>query len=32
VTGQSYTSQWIRVVDQQSREGWIFNTLVTSRR
>jgi len=32
VTGQSYTSQWIRVVDQQSREGWIFNNLVTSRR
>ena len=32
VTGQSYTSQWIRVVDQQSREGWIFNSLVTSRR
>jgi hypothetical protein len=32
VTGQSYTSQWIRVVDQQSREGWIFSTLVTSRR
>jgi hypothetical protein len=32
VTGQSYTSQWIRVVDQQRREGWIFNTLVTSRR
>ncbi|MGE0157917.1 MAG: SH3 domain-containing protein [Gemmatimonadales bacterium] len=32
VTGQSYTSQWIRVVDAQSREGWIFNTLVTSRR
>ena len=31
VTGQSYTSQWIRVVDQQAREGWIFNTLVTSR-
>jgi SH3-like domain-containing protein len=31
VTGQSYTSQWIRVVDGQSREGWIFNTLVTSR-
>jgi hypothetical protein len=32
VTGQTYASQWIRVVDQQSREGWIFNTLVTSRR
>jgi hypothetical protein len=32
VTGQSYTSQWVRVVDAQNREGWIFNTLVTSRR
>jgi hypothetical protein len=32
LTGQSYTSQWIRVVDPQSREGWIFNNLVTSRR
>jgi hypothetical protein len=31
VVGQSYTSQWVRVVDEQSREGWIFNTLVTSR-
>jgi hypothetical protein len=31
VTGQSYTSQWIRVVDQQNREGWVFNTLVTNR-
>jgi hypothetical protein len=31
VTGQSYTSQWIRVVDDQRREGWIFNTLLTSR-
>jgi len=31
VTGQSYTSQWVRIVDDQRREGWIFNTLVTSR-
>jgi hypothetical protein len=31
VTGQSYTSQWIRVVDGQRREGWIFNNLLTSR-
>ncbi len=31
VTGQSYTSQWVRVVDEQRREGWIFNTLLTSR-
>ena len=31
VTGQSYASQWVRIVDDQRREGWIFNTLVTSR-
>ena len=27
--GQSYTSQWVRVVDPEGREGWIFNSLVT---
>lgn len=31
VVGQSYTSQWMRVVDADGREGWIFHTLVTSR-
>ena len=31
VTGQSHTSQWVRIVDQDGREGWIFHTLVTSR-
>ena len=31
LVGQSYTSQWIRVVDAEGREGWIFNTLVTGR-
>jgi hypothetical protein len=31
LTGQSRTSQWVRVVDGQGREGWIFHTLVTSR-
>ncbi len=31
VTGQSYTSQWVRVVDAQNRQGWIFSNLVTSR-
>lgn len=31
LTGQSRTSQWVRVVDDQDREGWIFHTLVTSR-
>jgi hypothetical protein len=30
VTGQSYTSQWVRVVDAQSRQGWIFSNLVTN--
>ena len=31
VVGQSYTSQWVRIVDDGGREGWIFHTLVTSR-
>lgn len=31
LTGQSRTSQWVRVVDGQGRAGWIFHTLVTSR-
>jgi len=31
VVGQSYTSQWVRVVDEGGREGWIFHTLVTGR-
>jgi TolA-binding protein len=31
VTGQSYTSQWVRIVDDQRREGWIFSNLLTSR-
>ncbi|MGD2046556.1 MAG: SH3 domain-containing protein [Gemmatimonadota bacterium] len=30
LTGQSRTSQWVRVVDEQGRRGWIFHTLVTS--
>lgn len=30
LTGQSYTSQWVRIVDATGRQGWIFNTLVTS--
>jgi len=29
LVGQSYTSQWVRVLDEQGREGWIFHTLVT---
>jgi hypothetical protein len=31
VVGQSYTSQWVRVVDDGGREGWIFHTLLSSR-
>jgi hypothetical protein len=31
LVGQSYTSQWVRVVDDGGREGWIFHTLVSSR-
>ena len=31
VVGQAYTSQWVRVVDDGGREGWIFHTLVSSR-
>lgn len=28
VIGQSYTSEWVRIVDPDGREGWIFHTLV----
>jgi hypothetical protein len=28
LTGQSHTNQWVRIVDGQGREGWIFHTLV----
>jgi hypothetical protein len=31
LVGHSYTSQWMRVVDAEGRQGWIFHTLVTSR-
>lgn len=31
LTGQSHTSQWVRVTDEEGREGWIFHTLVSSR-
>ena len=31
LVGQSYTSQWVRVVDDGGREGWVFHTLVSSR-
>ena len=29
--GQSYTSQWVRVVDDEDREGWVYHNLVTGR-
>ncbi len=31
LVGQSYTSQWVHVVDDEGREGWVFHTLVTGR-
>jgi hypothetical protein len=31
LVGQSYTSQWVRIVDPEGREGWIFNSLVAGR-
>lgn len=31
VVGQSYTSEWVRVVREDGSEGWIFHTLVTAR-
>lgn len=31
VLGQSHTSQWVRVVDEQARDGWIFHTLLAGR-
>ncbi|MDH5588549.1 MAG: SH3 domain-containing protein [Gemmatimonadota bacterium] len=31
VAGQSYTAQWVRIVDEQGREGWIYQSLVRSR-
>lgn len=32
LTGQSYTNEWVRVVDDRGREGWIFHTLVAAPR
>lgn len=29
--GQSYTSEWVRVIRDDGSEGWIFHTLVTGR-
>lgn len=30
VVGQSYTDEWVRIEDDQGREGWIFHTLVVA--
>ena len=29
VVGHSYTEQWVRINDDQGRDGWIFHALVT---
>lgn len=31
VVGQSYTDEWVRIEDDEGREGWIFHTLVAAR-
>lgn len=31
VVGQSYTDEWVRIEDDEGREGWIFHTLVVAR-
>ncbi len=31
LTGHSHTDEWVRVTDEEGREGWIFQTLVGSR-
>jgi Flp pilus assembly secretin CpaC len=31
LAGHSHTDEWVRVTDNQGREGWIFLTLVTAR-
>ena len=30
VVGHSYTEEWVRITDEQGRDGWIFHNLVTS--
>lgn len=30
LTGRAHTNQWLRVLDGQGREGWIFHTLVSA--
>ena len=29
LVGHSYTEQWVRITDEQGRDGWIFHNLVT---
>jgi len=31
VVGHSHTNQWVRILDDGGREGWIFHTLVSGR-
>jgi hypothetical protein len=31
LVGQSYTSQWVHIVDDTGRGGWIFHNLLTAR-
>jgi hypothetical protein len=31
VVGQAHMSQWVRIVDGQNRQGWIFGTLLNGR-
>jgi hypothetical protein len=31
VIGQSHMNQWVRIIDEQNRQGWVFGTLLTSR-
>ncbi len=30
LVGHSYTQQWVRITDDEGRDGWIFHNLVTS--
>ena len=30
LVGHSYTEQWVRITDDEGRDGWIFHNLVTS--
>lgn len=32
LVGRSHTEMWVRITDDQKREGWIFHDLVASRR